>query len=192
MNVASFILLTSFNVQAMVFHMTKEEIIHIVIDSLPKSDPTWLEVIGILSIPLLTFVAVGIAILQYRINSQRLRFELYEKRLRVYKIVHKYLSEVMNDGTIDADKIATFGTEASEGTFLFDKDASDKITEIKKVSMSAYLKTEEINRIEKASIGNHDFGKEYEQLVKTQFNLVMWHSQQLSVIETLFAKYLKQ
>lgn len=78
----------------------KNKIFHVVIDSLPQSSSNWIEILSSSLTPVIAVIALYIAIQQYKTNKQRLRHELYEKRLAIYNVVKMHLSKVAREGTI--------------------------------------------------------------------------------------------
>jgi len=70
--------------------------------------------------PLIGLIAAYIAYQQHKTNQFRLRHELYERRLRVYKSVQGFLSEILRDGDVPWHRTSQFYGDALEAVFLFD------------------------------------------------------------------------
>lgn len=115
--------------------------LHIVVDSLPATESSWVTVFSALLVPAITIIGVYIAYQQYQVNKSRLRHETYERRLAVYKCVQRYLSEILREGKTTYDKALKFYSEASEAAFLFDPSVQEKIDLIyeKSIDMEAVV-----------------------------------------------------
>jgi len=80
--------------------MNKEEITHIVVDSILVIETLLVETPSALLTPLIALIAIYIAFQQHGINKLRLRHELYERRIAVYEAVQKHLSKISGAGQI--------------------------------------------------------------------------------------------
>lgn len=116
--------------------MNKEEVLHIVVDSIPTKEASWIDTFSALLVPTIAIVGAYIAYQQFQINIQRLRHETYERRLSVYKVVQKYLSEILRNQTTTYEQALEFNSDASEAAFLFDPSVQNKIDEIYKKSIA--------------------------------------------------------
>lgn len=69
--------------------------------------------------------AVGafIAFLQWLLAHQRIRMELFDKRMEAIVAMHRAVSEALNSrGTDDFDKLYRYGRAFNDAKFLFGKD----------------------------------------------------------------------
>jgi hypothetical protein len=168
--------------------MKKDDILHIVIDSVPTNVTNWIDVLSALLVPTIAVVGVYIAFQQYRINIQRLRHETYERRLAVYKCVQRYLSEILRDGKTTYDIALQFNSEASEAAFLFDESVQNKIDEIYQKSIKMILS------FEKLYPSNNEqglpAGEERSKVAHENTELLLWHTKQLKDSRPFFAKKL--
>jgi len=168
--------------------MNTNNVQHLIIDALPKSNPSWIEVISALFVPLIAIIGVFIAYQQYRINSQRLRHETYERRLAIYKTVQRYLSEVVRDGKTSFEKALEFRSEASEVFFLFDVSVQHRIDLIYEKSVRLEFLSKKISSGNK---GNYlPLGEERADAVAEEAELLKWHANELVDIRPFFAEKL--
>ena len=168
--------------------MNQNNVQHLIIDALPASDPSWVEFLSALLVPLIAIIGAFIAYQQYRINQQRLRHETYEHRLAVYKAIQRYLSEVIRDGKTSYERALQFNAEASEAFFLFDSSVQERIDLIYKKS----IRMEYLNK--KMNTGNKGnpmpVGEERSKVVEEESELLKWHADELVAIRPFFAKKL--
>ena len=168
--------------------MSHHEIVHIVVDSLPETSQSWVEILSALLVPVIAIVGLYVAYQQYQINKQRLRHETYERRLAVYKSVQRYLSEILRDGKITYNRALQFNSEASEAAFLFDSSVQEKIDEIYQKSIDMAF-THEKMYPEDGSPGI-PVGEERNKVVEENTALLKWHMEELKSSREFFAKKL--
>jgi hypothetical protein len=168
--------------------MKKDEILHIVIDSVPTNVTNWIDVLSALLVPTIAVVGIYVAYQQYRINIQRFRHETYERRLAVYKCLQRYLSEILRDGKTTYDRALQFNSEASEAAFLFDESVQNKIDEIYKNSIKMILAHEKMY----PANGEPGLpaGKERSKVGEENTELLCWHEEELKNSRLFFAQKL--
>jgi hypothetical protein len=71
--------------------------------------------------------AFFLACQQFRISRSKLKFDLYEKRLRLFNVVRDFASTVALRGELDSDQLYR---DTIERYFLFDKDVCDYIDQM--------------------------------------------------------------
>ncbi|HUT70659.1 MAG TPA: hypothetical protein VMW89_08260 [Desulfatiglandales bacterium] len=110
--------------------MNKEEVLRVIVESIPAISASWIDILSALLTPTIALIALYIAYQQHKTNQQRLRHETYERRLKVYKAVQAHLSIILRAGKTSYQECTLFYSEASEAAFLFDKSVMDKIDKI--------------------------------------------------------------
>lgn len=70
---------------------------HVSIDHFPWQAAGLTDVLSALLTPLIAAIAVYIAYRQFRVERLRLQHELYERRLKVYRAVQSFLSDIMRE-----------------------------------------------------------------------------------------------
>ena len=138
---------------------------------------TWVDVLSSLLTPVIAVTTTWIAIIQYRLEKQRWRLDLYEKRFETYRAVGEFLSLLYTKGRCEhADEIA-YLQRASCNRFLFDRDIQDYIEEI-------YEKSVKRNHIRaEIDAGASNLALEAAELSK-------WFGKQFTVAESKFSKYI--
>ena len=69
-------------------------------------------------------VASFLAYQQFHLSKSKLKFDLYEKRLRLFNVVRDFASTVALRGELDSGQLYR---DTIERYFLFDKDVCDYI-----------------------------------------------------------------
>ncbi len=146
----------------------------------------WVDVFKALLTPVIALIATYIAIQQYRIEQAKSKLERYDRRLAVYKAVHRFLSDVVQAHKVEPDDIRRLHVDTTEAGFLFGKDIPDYIHElalhgVRLVRAYHLLK----NRNDRPPDYDHD------RVVQTNDDEMIWMYEQFDVAERKFAKYLK-
>jgi hypothetical protein len=156
-----------------------------------KYDMTSRDVISFLSAaltPLLGVIAVYIAYQQYRTNELRLRHDLYERRLRVYKAVQAYLVYILREAKVDIPQAVQMYADASEAAFLFDKDVQKYIDLLYKKGIQLRSFRQQLYRPD-GSVGL-PVGTERSHVADQEANLLKWFGDQLEESKELFRKHM--
>ncbi len=66
-------------------------------------DKDWIDVLSALLTPIIAFLAVGIAVLQWKINRNRLKHELFDRRYEQYEAVQKFLGSIFRSGKVSIE-----------------------------------------------------------------------------------------
>jgi hypothetical protein len=163
-------------------------VLHIMVDSLPPAEASWVNTFSALLVPAITIVGVYIAYQQYQVNKSRLRHETYERRLAVYKCVQRYLSEILREGKTTYEKALKFYSEASEAAFLFDPAVQEKIEQIYAKSIEMEDAHEKLYPADKSP--GLPVGEERSAVCTKNTELLKWHINELRESRPFFAKKL--
>lgn len=98
----------------------------------------YIEVLAALLTPTIAIITTYIAIQQYKNNRAKLRHELYEKRLVIYKGVIRLIRTARFAERIQPEDTMAFATVKSESRFLFGKDVTDYISILDDKAMGQY------------------------------------------------------
>jgi hypothetical protein len=88
-----------------------------------------LVAISQLFIPVIAFVGIYIAWQQFITNRENIRFELYDKRFRIYDILIRSLNDILwlNDNSFTHEQYARFETVCNEAEFLLPDNVCKQI-----------------------------------------------------------------
>jgi hypothetical protein len=92
----------------------------------------WLQA---LLAPTVAIIAVYIAFRQHRTNQEKLRLDLYEKRLAVYHALKDLLGAVMRDADLKIEVLRDFALRSGEAVFLFGPDITEYLDQVKKTAI---------------------------------------------------------
>lgn len=136
--------------------------------------------------PLIAFITVYIAYQQWLVNRQKLRLELYDRRLRIYEEIKKIISIITRDAKPTTDDLLKFRISVSEADFLFDSDIPEYIDEIYKRGLNLWRCHEEYRDITMPETENYD----HKKVVSEMTEELEWLVHQYEPAKLKFKKYL--
>jgi hypothetical protein len=168
--------------------MDKETAVHIAIDSIATTS-SLVDIFSALLVPTIAIVGLYVAYKQHQINQQRLKHELYDRRVILYKEMKIYFAEITARGTsISYDRIMKMNYDIGEAIFLFDNNINKWVEEIYSKSMDICLLEKQIYN--ENGIGTLSPRDDRKRIVDKQNKLLKWIRSQEKELEPLFRKYL--
>jgi hypothetical protein len=157
--------------------------------------PCWLVVLNALT-PMFSFlgtlaiggVAAYIAHGQWRTNKDKLKLELYDRRLAVYEATMKFILGLSGNATVDAKNMHDYLVATRQSPFLFDDASIPQY--LKKLATEARRLDLAIDVVCRAN-GEDTTQDTYQAAVNTKFELLEWFLNQEKIVEEKFAPYLK-
>jgi len=142
---------------------------------------TWIYAFNALLTPVIAGVVAYIAYQQYKTNRDRLRLDLYDRRLKVFEGLMALLWVIFRKGTCNDQERDQFQRATVEGSFLFDKDIANYLDTIHK-------KILELGTTH--AVLNLPGGEKRDQAVEKERKLFDWFTDQFEVSKEKFARYL--
>ena len=136
--------------------------------------------------PLIAIVATYIAWQQWQTNRQKLTFERYDRRLRVYEEVRKILTIILRDANASTDDLLKFRTSVSEADFLFGSEIPEYIDEIYKRGLNLRKCNQQYRDYTQTKPESYDSKKVVEEMNKE----LTWLTEQFEPAKEKFKKYL--
>lgn len=151
----------------------------------------WIDVLEVilnifkgLLTPIIAIVVAYIAYQQHKTNRDKLRLDLYDRRLKVFEGLMVLLSAIFKKGMCNDQERDQFQRATVEGSFLFDKDIASYLDTIHK-------KTLELGTIRAAlKLNSLPRGDKRNQMVEKESQLFDWFMGQFEVSKEKFARYL--
>jgi hypothetical protein len=153
----------------------------------PAACPVWLTIISALGAPIIALLVGGFGVFiarrQWLTAQNRLKLDLFDRRLPVYEQTRELLARRMALAQVDNKEITEFAIKVRIAKWLFNPAMADYLQEIAK-------KTSEINFIESELEEVLDEARRKE-LVSKQRERKEWLDEQLyKVIDGRFAEFL--
>lgn len=120
----------------------------------------------------------------FKVAKDKLRLDLFDRRLKVYEACQKLLSFIAREGRVNNEELAVFYRDTSNADFLFGKDVRTYINEIQ----SKGLKIIQINR--RLENNRLEVGEERTRLAYELTDLEQWFINQFKESREIFRKYL--
>lgn len=135
--------------------------------------------------PLIAVIMGYIAYQQYYVNKSRLRHELYDRRLSVFREVSKFLRSVVSEGKTDYQTLLGFYANSAEALFMFKK-------EIHEYREDLYNKGMQLIKIHEKLEGEWKLeeGENENKLRKEKQELLNWFFNEAKNSREKFKKYL--
>ena len=155
-----------------------------------------MNIIEILNGLMTIFIAGFVAYIGYQqfllneklatIDSQKIKFELYEKRFRIFTETKKILHKINQDSKIDLIELRDFRFNTNERLFLFEDDIINLIEQIKSNAIELNHSTDDLKDLSRFPVGSY----EREQQINKDSDLTRWFSNEYENIEARFLRYL--
>lgn len=144
-----------------------------------------IEILSALLTPIIAVTTTLIAIFQWRLERQRWRLSLYEKRFETFRAVSEFISFLCMHGPCEHKDEIEFLQKASRNRFLFGPEIMEYIDEI-------YKKSVERNYLEETIYNSRgDALTDYRGVLATRSGeLSKWFSDQLQAVDEKFKEYL--
>lgn len=130
-----------------------------------------------------TIFLAWIAWRQHKINENKFKLDLYNKRLKIFQSTMNFLISVIKNGDAAKNDIINFRMGISEYQFLFDDDV---VNYIKKIRENGKL----LQFANRKLLDQNMTQEKREKLVDEEETLILWFDKQSDTITTLFKPYL--
>jgi len=146
-------------------------------------EPKWITTLSALLTPTIAIIAVLVAIRQSKINQNKLRLELFDRRIEIFQKIGAYLSEILQTGYATNSELTQFLRDTQYAYFVFGKDIQEYVEEIYKKSNDLYTVVVMFDKLKdsKAQEKNEDKRKE----------LFTYFEKEIVSFRKRFEKYLK-
>ncbi|WP_156938941.1 hypothetical protein [Deefgea rivuli] len=146
-------------------------------------EPHWTAYVSALSVPVIGLFAASIAYRQWRTAQNKLKYDLFDKRFKVYRQCCAFVSSVVSNGEVLEEVRINFMRETLEARWLFDKDLDRYLID------EIHGKAVELQVLE--AMFDADLARdERNENLAQQSNIKRWFNNQFTVLESRFEKYL--
>jgi len=145
--------------------------------------PNWLKIFAGLLTPLLGFVATAIIVMQYFLQRNRWKLDLFDKRYPIYDCTKKYLSTIARDAKITRDDLYLFLRETKDSEFLFGNDVNDYLKLLYEKGVDLKFISDKSTQVK--------IEEERLKAIEQEHILLTWFSKQHSEASEKFGKYLR-
>ena len=138
--------------------------------------------------PVVAAIAAYIAWQQYAVNRDKLKLDLYHKRLNVYQALSQFIGSIMVHGDLKYEALRDFDSGRAEADFVFADDEAIRnlIINIRNVSLSVMASNVEYRDWSQEAPPGYD----HRHVVETKHDGLRWLAEQQDVARKLFKPYL--
>jgi hypothetical protein len=152
--------------------------------------PAWVEIV-VKFMPAFITLIVGliaslVAYLQYKANRDKLRLELFSKRLEAFEKLQDYLRDVLAEGRVTNKGLSLLAEARSKARFLFGAEVESYFDDLwrKAVEMRGFYD-------QLYGANSLPIGPERNQICEFDAALLKWKMKQLVEATPLYAKYMR-
>ena len=120
---------------------------------------------------------------QFKLGREKFKLDLFEKRFSVFAAVRKFLSQLATEGQVSIAQVLQVQASVAEASFLFESDINDYLAEIAKRALRMHAV--------QAKLKVASSGDDRSRLLEDDAAESTWIADQLSLLESKFAPYLK-
>lgn len=146
----------------------------------------WIDFLAAVLSPVIAITLGYLTFHQYKLEKQKHRLELYDRRFAVFEEVNKFLSEIFRNGKTDFFKLSNLLHQTNQSKFLFDDEISQYIDSLYMRGIDFVMIDEQLNGHDKLEVG-----PERTELAHTNSEHLKFFVDQFNVSQKVFMKYLK-
>tara|TARA_R110002110_G_scaffold413231_3_gene640315 strand:- start:3925 stop:4386 length:462 start_codon:yes stop_codon:yes gene_type:complete len=147
------------------------------------SNPHWTAYIGALLVPTVALLGLLIAYRQWRTAQNKLKLELFEKRLAIYNAATAFISSVMTSGKATDPQLRDLILGTKEAKWILSSEIAKYLDE------QLYAKGVDLQCLS-AELEGVPVSQERSTNVHEQRNIKLWLNDQYRILDEKFAKYL--
>jgi hypothetical protein len=147
------------------------------------TDPHWTTYLAALLTPTIAVFGATIAYRQWRIAQNKLKLDLFERRLVIYEAARGYISSVMTSGKTSQIKEMEFLSGTRGAKWLFDDEIVNYLNKVlwHKICALGCVQSE---------LEGMPAGEEHTKKIHAQAELKKWLMAQEEVIDNKFSPFL--
>ena len=136
--------------------------------------------------PLIAILALWIAYQQYKVQKYKAKFDLFERRMKIYESIRDALENIVRDATTKNVNFNELYTAIRHSRFLFDDELNSYLKEIEKKIIELMITNNQLFGTESLPIG-----EERTKVVHENSEYFTWLTSQLSTLEDKFSNFMR-
>jgi hypothetical protein len=151
--------------------------------------PSWVDIVVKLTPAFFTLVvgliAAGIGFLQYRVNHDKLRLDLFSKRLEAYEKLQEFFMMVFREGCVEDKALPVLAEARYKSRFLFGPEIETQFDALWKKAVN--MRT---LRTKMYGPGSLPVGPERSEICDRESELLQWMMNEMKDSSQRYARYL--
>ena len=145
----------------------------------------FMNCIGNMLTPLIAVIATWIAYQQYHTNRLKLKFDMYEKRLKIYQALMDFIGTVTSFPEMKVEEVKKFDIARSESVFLFGKDIPQYLQTVRDQAAAITMLNSQIKELM-----SDERVPARTELVNEKLKIIDWFYKQVEIAQGKFSRYL--
>ncbi|SFC31530.1 hypothetical protein SAMN05421780_104222 [Flexibacter flexilis DSM 6793] len=147
----------------------------------------WTILTGLLT-PIIALGGLGIAYRQWVVQRYRAKFDLFERRMKVYENIREVLISILRNNTLEGINMEDFYMNVRHSKFLFNKEISAYIEQIDKNVSDFQTDCMKLGENEKAPFMTEE---QRNKVLDNKYNTLDWLSKQVKILDNNFSSFME-
>lgn len=139
--------------------------------------------------PLIALIALWIAYQQMKSNRDKVRLDLFEKRMKIFLIVRESLGTILADGSSKNINWKDFHFAIEQSKFILSEELQEFLTEIE--TKTRQIRAQEVLLFGVNDRGGVPIGERRNKICEENSELLKWLTDQFEPLQNRFAKFMK-
>ncbi|WP_133717092.1 hypothetical protein [Methylocaldum gracile] len=149
-----------------------------------SSDPHWTAYLSALLTPTVAFFGIFIAFRQWRTAQNKLKLELFDRRLAVYEVALKFIAAITAHGKVKDDELFQFLSGVREAKWLLSVEIAEYLDkELYRNAVDLHCLEEELQEM--------PHSEQRKTNIHKQAEIKKWFVKQFDVLDEKFSLFLK-
>ncbi len=147
-------------------------------------DPQWTSYLSALLTPIVAVLGSFIAYRQWRLAQNKLKFDLFDRRLAIYEAIGSLLASIMTSGEAKDDEVIKFLVATREAKWLFDASIAEYL------DTQIYHKVIDLQALQ-SELQGMEFCDTRTKGVQAKAEIKKWLVAQYKILDKKFEPYLR-
>ena len=147
-------------------------------------EPYWTEYLSALLVPVVAIFGLFIAYRQWKTAQNKLKLELFERRLAIYNSATTFISSVMTSGKATDEQLRNLIVGTKEAKWVLSYEIAEHLDK------ELYSKGVDLQCLS-AELEGEPVGEMRTKNVHEQRNIKQWLNKQYETLDSLFRDYLQ-
>ncbi len=142
----------------------------------------WVWAVQVVTTTVVASVVAYIAFQQWKTNQNRLRYELFDRRLKHCEAAKDFIISVWQNATASDEALQEFYRGIQGAVFIFDADTAEYLKSLHKQGLELRATIDEMEGLEQETRRS--------EFVAKKWKIIKWFDGELSQLEIRFGKFL--
>ena len=145
--------------------------------------PIWVQTLSALFVPMIAIAVGVIAYFQWQTNKNRLKLELFDRRVKYYEAALQFIGDTMAENEVSGESLLDFRHAQYGSAFLLNDGVTEYLKELWKNGSDAKVLRSEFERLQP--------GDDRNKIIQEHSDAVKWIREQPEILQHKFEPFLK-